>query len=64
MQGSYKFRSKFITSLVDGKATIKVRNILELGEFSKVQKFQSMARMLTSHLSDNSDGLSCTMSSD
>ena len=44
--------------------TIKVRNILELSEFSKVQKFQSLARMLTSNLSVNSDGLSCTMSSD
>ena len=32
---------------------IKVRNIWELGEFSKVQKFQSLARMLTSHLSVN-----------
>ena len=35
----------------------KVRNIWELGEFSKVQKFQSLARMLTSHLSVNSDCL-------
>ena len=38
--------------------------IWELGEFSKVQKFQSMARMLTIHLSVNSDGFSCTMPSD
>ena len=41
-----------------------VRNKWELGEFSKVQKFQNLARMLTVHLSVNSDGFSCTMPSE
>ena len=43
---------------------INPRNIWELGEFSKVQKLQSPARILTIHLSVNSDGFSCTMPSD
>ena len=41
--------------------TIIYRNIWELEEFSKVQKLQSLARMLTIHLSVNSDGFSYTM---
>ena len=54
----------FFNSFYISCATIKVRNIWELGELSKVQKFQSLARMLTSHLSVNSYGFSCTMPSD
>ena len=47
------------------RATIIHRIIVwELGEFSKVQKFQSLARMLTIHLSVNSDKFYCTMPSD
>ena len=40
-----------IEALLDQGTTIMLRNIWELGEFSKVQKFQSLARMLTIHLS-------------
>ena len=32
-----------------------VRNVRKLGEYSKVKKSQSLARMLTSHLSVNSE---------
>ena len=43
--------------------TIMGRNIWKLGEFSRFQKFHSLARMLTIH-SVNSDGFSCTVPSD
>ena len=46
----------------DIKIKIMVKNIWELGEFIKVQKFQSLARMLK--ISVNSDWFSCTMLSD
>ena len=46
-----------LSFVIDLDGTMMVRNIWELGEFSKVQKFQSLARMLTIHLSFNSYGI-------
>ena len=45
-------------------SSVRIFCLVSSNKSRSVQKFQSLARMLTSHLSVNSDGLSCIMSSD